>query len=625
MNRKSSIITKISLSFGLIFAVTILTLMAVTAWIMRGNLSDRLMKNEIPKASDAIFAEIERGILQPASALELPAADPFLKAWLAAGEPEKELPKVIETLTTISQKFKTTGASLVSKRSGKYYNVENGVYKPRMLGPADGWFEEFGTSNKPFTINIYTDHPEFHEVAFINRRIDDKGAYLGIVSTQLSLADLVRRVVTQRIGERGRTYLCDGEGVIRVHEDKSLINKASVRKQPGFQEAWSTIRASERHIFTLEEDGDSRIVSTRQVPGLGFTLVVEASRSELFSELNRSILLAVLIAVVLGGALLFGAILMLRRVLVQPLQGLLEGIRKNDLTLQLQNLGDDEVGELGRAFNASSARFREIFQGLALDSDRVASGSTELSATADEMRTTSGEIAMVSERQRAGMTSIAEAMENLSTLIARMQAWIEASRGRTGLAVHAAQTGSQSGEATAGAMTAIRQATARMGAAVGVIQDIARQTNLLSLNAAIEAAKAGAQGKGFAVVAEEVRKLAERSAQSTREIKTFIEEVDSVVLRGEETVAGSVDALQKIREHIDALAVEVERLHGAVVEQMGMREEVEKHVQATNLDTERSSAASIELAASVTEMAKTATELANVSENLSHAVSRYKI
>ncbi|GLH72289.1 energy taxis-modulating methyl-accepting chemotaxis protein with Cache_1 sensory domain [Geothrix limicola] len=625
MSRRASILTRIALWFGVIFAVTIVVLMAVTALIIRGNLSDRLMKIEIPKSSNAIYAEIERGLLQPASQLELPASDPFLKAWLNGGESEKDLPKIIEILNGISKKFHTSGASLVSKRSGNYYAVENGVYKPRKLGPADTWFEAYGQSNLPFEVNVYTDHPEFHEVAFINRRIDDKGAFLGVVSTQLSLGDLVQRVVGQRIGKLGRTFLCDAKGIIRVHEDKTLINKASVLKTPGFQEAWPSVQASDQYLFNTESEGDAWIVSTQRVPGINYYLVVEASRSELFSELNRSLLLAILIAVVLGGSLLYGAILMLRRVLIHPLQSLLDGIRRNDLTLQLQNLGDDEMGELGQAFNASSARFREIFRGLSLESDRVASGSTEMSATAEEMRTTSGEIAMVSERQRNGMSSIAEAMDNLSSLIARMQEWIEASRSRTGLAVHAAQTGSQSGEATAGAMTAIREATVRMGAAVGVIQGIARQTNLLSLNAAIEAAKAGAQGKGFAVVAEEVRKLAEQSAQSTLDIKRFIEEVDAAVSRGEETVTGSVDALTKIREHINALAVEVERLHGAVVEQIGMRVEVERHVQATNLDTERSSAASIELAASVAEMAKTATELANVSENLAHAVSSYKI
>jgi len=625
MKRSTSIVTKIAASFVIIFAVTILSLMTLTALIMRGDLSDRLVEVEIPKAAGVIYADIERRILQPASELEMPASDPFLKAWLAAGEPEKDLPKIIEVMKTICRKYGTTGSSIVSRRSGNYYAVIDGAYKPRKLGADDSWFEAYGKSGKPFEINVYTDHAVFREVAFINRRIDDNGTYLGVVSTQLSLGDLVQRVVSQRLGKLGQTYLCDGEGIIRVHENKGLINKTSVLGKPGFSEAWAKVRSSEEHFFTSPQDGDTRMVFTKRVPGLGYYLVVEASRSELFTALNRSLLLAAIVAIVLGGTLLTGAIVMLRNILLKPLKSLLDGIHRNDLTLQLENLGENELGELGRAFNDSSSRFREIFQGLATDSDRVASGSTELSATAEEMSSTSDEIAKVSDRQRMGMASITSAMDRLSQLIASMQDWIRAASGRAEQAVREAGAGTKTGEVSARAMGAIRGSTRRMTESIGVINEIARQTNLLSLNAAIEAAKAGAHGRGFAVVAEEVRKLAERSAHAAKEIRTLIEEVDTVVLQGEESVGATVQALQGIQAQIQQLATDVDQIAGAVAQQASTREEVRGHVEATNRDSERSSAASTELAATVGEVAKTSAELARVAENLAKAVSSYKI
>ena len=625
MNKRLGIVTKIALSFVVIFAVTILSLMAVTALIMRKNLADRLTQVEIPKAAAAIYAEIERGLLQPASELEMPASDPFLKAWLASGEPAADLPKVNELLSLISKKFHTSGSNLVSRRTSNYHAVQNGAYQFRKLGEADDWFEAFGRGGKAFEINVYTDHPVYRDSAFINRRIDEKGTFQGVVSTQLSLSELVQRVVNQRIGKEGRTYLVDAAGTIQVHENKALIRKGTVLGNPGFAEAWPKVQASDEHLFTVEQDGDSRLVFTKRVPGLDYFLVVEASRSELFATLNRSLLLAGIVAVLLGGSLLAGAMVMLRNILLKPLHGLLEGIRKNDLTLQLQNLGDDELGEVGRAFNASSSRFREIFQGLAADSERVASGSTELSATAEEMSQTSEEIAKISERQRTGMASITSAMDRLSHLILSMQEWIQAASGRANQAVTEAGDGTRAGDVSAQAMSAIQGATKRITDAIGVIQELANQTNMLSLNAAIEAAKAGEQGRGFAVVAEEVRKLAERSAQAAKEIRTLIEEVDQVVLQGDQAVGATATALQRIQTQIQHLASDVDRIAGAVAQQATTREDVRSHVEATHQDTERSSAASTELAATVGEVAKTSAELARVSDNLARAVSRYQI
>ncbi len=622
MLRNLGILQKIILAFMVIFAVTITLLSTSAGLVLRAKLAQRQGEIDIPKAANAIYADIDHNLLQPASALELVAKDGFIKDWMLAGEPAKDLPKLLTTLKTVAEKFKAEGCNLVSKRTGNYYDLTN----PRRLTADDGWFAAFGDTKKEVEINVYTDHPVFKEVAFINRRIDHNGEYLGVASMAMKLSDLVHRVVDAKVGTRGSTYMCDANGLVTIHSDKSLIHKENVASLPGFQEAWGQVKASSGHLFEAERNGDRRFVYVKPVPELGWFLVIEASQKELFAETDRAILFGALGTVVLGCLLLSATLyVLLKKMLLVPLNGVLEGIRRNDLTVEIQNLVQDEVGELGRAFNASSARFREIFRGMATDSERVASGSTELSATAEEMRNTSNEIAMVSERQHSGMASISGAMDKLSGLIARIQGFIVESKGRAERAVGASTTGTQSGEATAEAMRAIRESTKRMTTAVAVIQDIARQTNLLSLNAAIEAAKAGAMGKGFAVVAEEVRKLAERSASATREIRALIEEVDVVVLQGEETVTGSVGALQNIREQIDSLAEEVDRILEAVSEGAGMRDEVQRHVHATNLDTERSSAASHELAATVGEVAKTATELAKVAENLSSAVAKYKI
>jgi ABC-type amino acid transport substrate-binding protein len=172
-------------------------------------------------------------------------------------------------------------------------------------------------------------------------------------------------------------------------------------------------------------------------------------------------------------------------------------------------------------------------------------------------------------------------------------------------------------------MNAIRDATKRMAQAVTVIHEIANQTNLLSLNAAIEAAKAGEQGKGFSVVAEEVRKLAERSAQATREIQALIQEVNTRVEQGGSTVSRSVESLASIRSHIDNLASNFRGIAEAMKQQTSTGTEVRSRVEGTTKEIERTATASLELSATVDEIVRTSVELSKVAAGLTARVSRY--
>jgi len=319
----------------------------------------------------------------------------------------------------------------------------------------------------------------------------------------------------------------------------------------------------------------------------------------------------------------FNAIVQAR--LSRPIRAVLEGMRRKDLTNRIPVQTDDEIGDLGLAYNESNEQFQAVFQALVEDAESVAGGSLRISATLAEMRSASQEIAQGGETQSASMAAVAQAMDRLARIIGEVEKGLEDSRARTSEAVAASRGGISSGEAAARAMEAIRASTDRMTRAVAVIQDMARQTNLLSLNAAIEAAKAGAQGKGFAVVAEEVRKLAERSAQSTREIRTFIEDVEMVVLQGAEAVDQSVAALRAIGDHIGSLAGSADRIAAAMGDEIRTRDEVQGMVRTTDEGIRETLATSHMIADGVADAAGTADGLAQVAESLASRVARYKI
>jgi methyl-accepting chemotaxis protein len=311
--------------------------------------------------------------------------------------------------------------------------------------------------------------------------------------------------------------------------------------------------------------------------------------------------------------------------MVRPLHHLVDGLRNSDLSKQIPVTVDDEVGQAAQAFNDYNGGMRRTVLGVSEYASRVASGSTELAASAEQMSHAVAEIARVSEDLKTAGERVSEAMRGLGSNADLVATRTQEAETRSHDVVQETDRSAEAGQGTARGMSDIQQVTSQIVKAVSVIQEIARQTNLLSLNAAIEAAKAGQQGKGFAVVAEEVRKLAERSGTAAREIEALIQRTQEVVSGGVESVDTTLASLEAIRERIGGMAHSITDIGGLSRQQAATGQQVAEMMAQTTGRLAQNASATHELASTVHEIAKTSDELAQVAEGLRAVVEGFKL
>ena len=344
-------------------------------------------------------------------------------------------------------------------------------------------------------------------------------------------------------------------------------------------------------------------------------------------ERARNLALGVgLLAGALGTTLLVLAIRSLQRRL-GDLDGAMEDLAsgKGDLTRRLKIEGQDEICAIAAKANRLTEFYQLFFQRLGLNAQGVASGSTQLSATSETLATAASQVDALTQTTQTSAQAMGSAMAALSESLAEVVSLAGRSQAHSASSEKAIEHGISTGRDTARAMEAISQATSEMIKAVSVIQEIARQTNLLSLNAAIEAAKAGTMGKGFAVVAEEVRKLAERSAQATHQINQLIAATDQALGEGTVTVGATTTALQEIHSHMLGALETTSRISESSARQSGISREVAELVARVSHDVAQNASASHQLSATVSEVADTAAELARIAENIRSEVGQFRV
>ena len=358
-------------------------------------------------------------------------------------------------------------------------------------------------------------------------------------------------------------------------------------------------------------------------------LLLVINRDAVKAARNRALLTSALVAVLLLGAG-FGAAGYLARSLVDPINAVTARLHdisegKGDLTARLEVNGTDEIAELSRYFNTFAANVQGLIKDLMGIANNIASGSLQMSAAMAEMATTADHIAHGAETQKGSVRQATDKVGAIAGSSGVINGTVTEAMDVFEQAREAADGGGKAVKAAIEGMKAIQQDSRQIGNILTVITEIANQTNLLSLNAAIEAAKAGEHGKGFAVVAEEVRKLAERSATAAKEITVLIKTSGKSIEGGTAMVSTAGVMLERIGTSVRASADKMHTIGGQSSTQRDDSALVVQAMASLTSIAEQNAASTEEMAATLRETSRTVEELSRLAETLNGLVSRFTV
>ncbi|WP_152655400.1 methyl-accepting chemotaxis protein [Oceanobacillus sp. CFH 90083] len=495
-------------------------------------------------------------------------------------------------------------------------------------------------------------------VVTVSKALEDGSGVIGI---DLSI-DFIQQIASGvQIGENGYAILLDETQRFIYHPVMEIGEEASESFYNNLYES-----GAGKLEYNYQDTDKIMVYGTNDLTGWKIAGTIDYSEIQAEAATVFNTLLIVLISAVAIG---LGVTVLIVRSVVKPIKELKEKARiisTGDLTQSIEVKTKDEIGELGVAFNEMQNSLKELIRDVEFNAQQVAASAEELNANADQMTSSSEQVSLAiqevsssSETQLSGTEDSANSLEEVSTGVGRI---VESSSQVAELVNQMSDQAEIGGKAvtdTLNQMTSIQSSventnvniTSLMARSNEVstilmaITDISEQTNLLALNAAIEAARAGEHGKGFAVVADEVRKLAEQSKTSAGEISTIVQgiqkDVEDAVEKMSQVTANvdkglevSDDAMDKfkgivqssndIKPQMEEVMAISEQMAAAVQEVSTTANDLASIARNNAASSQEVAASTEEQLASMEEISAAAKSLSSMAEDLTEKINQYK-
>ncbi len=488
----------------------------------------------------------------------------------------------------------------------------------------------------------------------------------GVLGLNIDLPVVTDMIANIKIGETGYIMMLDADGVIIADPKHPDVNFQKLEEANLGGLSTTPLKAE---LQEVDLDGTTKIVQTYRSEKTGYQYITLVDKSQVMASVSH-MRTALIIALLVALLLIFAVTWKLADVIVAPLRDLESAASRmanGDLRdIQVATEADDEIGRLSRSFQQMVDDLKKLLHELKESADELSGSSVQMSGGVQQVAETithvAGEVGDISEsstKQNDTMTSVVDHIREMTDRMAGIADTSEHISETSGKAGEAAKAGVSGVDSAVAAMEEIRatvdecaqavaeldKGSAHIGEVIGAIQGIAEQTNLLALNAAIEAARAGEHGRGFAVVADEVRKLAEQSAEAAEDIAGTLSSVQGITQRAVSSMQAGTERVKngskvvnraggKFREiaghieEVDQLVKESARTASALsddsMKMLEGAEHIEETTQKITGNISNISAATEEQSAAMEELAASSHGLADMAEKLQKEAAHFK-